>query len=238
MKLPQILPEYMGYDRTIAVFSPDGRLFQVEYAKEAVKRGTTCLGITFKEGVLLATIKPSTTLMVSESVEKIFQIDDHIGAVAAGLLADARVLMNQARIRAQVHRITYEEPIDIWSLAKVVGDRMQLSTLYAGLRPFGVAFLIGGVDKTGIHLIESDPSGMLYEWKAYSIGKGSVIANKILKQKWKEGMSEKEAIKLAQNIIAKTEKEKDGGLLDIAIIRTKDKKFRRLSFEEIKKILK
>jgi proteasome alpha subunit len=227
----------MGYDRTIAVFSPDGRLFQVEYAKEAVKRGTTCLGIVFKDGVLLATVKPSTSLMVSQSIEKIFKLDDHVGAVASGLLADARILANQARIRAQVHRITYNEPIDVWSLAKVIGDRMQLSTLYAGLRPFGVSFLIGGVDKTGAHLIESDPSGMLYEWYAYAIGRGGIIANKMLKQKWKADLSEKDAIELSIDIINKTEKEKKESLIDIAIIK-KGEKFKKLSEEEIKKILK
>lgn len=214
--------------------SPDGRLFQVEYAKEAVKRGTTCLGIVFKDGVLLATIKPATSLMVPESVEKIFQIDDHIGSVAAGLLADARVLANLARVRAQVHKITYEEAIDIWSIAKVIGDRMQLSTLYAGLRPFGVSFLIAGADKTGLRLVESDPSGMLYEWKAYAIGRGGTIANKILRQRWKPGMSEKEAAKLAIDIIKKTEKEKKGSV-DIAVI-SREGKFRKLNEEEIKKL--
>jgi len=232
--MPQILPEYMGYDRTIAVFSPDGRLFQVEYAKEAVKRGTTCLGIVFRDGVLLATVKPATSLIVPESVEKIFQIDDHIGSVAAGLLADARILTNQARVRAQVHKITYEEAIDVWGIAKVVGDRMQLSTLYAGLRPFGVSFLIAGVDKTGVHLIESDPSGMLYEWKAYAIGRGGTIANKILRQRWKAGMSEKDATRLAVDIIKKTEKEKKGSI-DIAVI-SKEGKFRKLTEEEVKRI--
>jgi proteasome alpha subunit len=216
-----------------AVFSPDGRLFQVEYAREAVKRGTTCLGIVFKNGVLVATVKPTTSLMVTGSLEKIFQIDDHVGAVASGLLADARVLANQARVRAQIHKITYEEPIDIWSLARSVADRMQISTLYAGLRPYGVSFLIGGVDKTGIHLIEADPSGMLYEWFAYAIGRGAALANKILKQKWKPDIGEKDALKLALDIIPKTEKE---GEIDIAIIRTEDNKFRKLSGEEIKKL--
>lgn len=230
---PQMLPEYMGYDRTIAVFSPDGRLFQVEYAKEAVKRGTTCIGMVFKDGLLLATVKPTTSLIVPESVEKIFQIDDHIGSVAAGLLADARVLVNQSRIKAQVHKITYGEEVDTWTISRVVGDRMQISTLYAGLRPFGVAILIGGSDKTGLHLIESDPSGMLYEWRAYAIGRGGVIANKILKQKWKKDMNEKDAIKLAKEIIGKTEKEKKGSI-DIAIIK-KDEEFRKLTTEEIKK---
>jgi len=233
--IPEILPEYMGYDRTIAVFSPDGRLFQVEYAKEAVKRGTTCLGMVFKDGVLLATIRPSTPLIVAESIEKVFQIDDHAGAVAAGLLADARILANQARIRAQVHKITYEEPIDAWSLARVIADRMQLSTLYAGLRPFGVSFLIGGVDKTGLHLIESDPSGMLYEWNAYALGRGGAIANKILKQRWKRDMSEKDAISLTVDIISKTEKGRRG--VDVAIIR-KDGKFVKLTEEDIRKSLK
>ena len=180
-----VFPEYIGYDRTIAVFSPDGRLFQVEYAKEAVKKGITSLGITFKDGVILATVKQLSDLMVSTSMEKIFQIDDHIGAVAAGYLADARMLVNQARIKAQIHRITYEEPIDVWGIARAIGDRMQLSTLYAGLRPFGVSLLIGGVDLTGPHLIESDPSGMLFEWLAYSIGRSANLANKILKEKWR-----------------------------------------------------
>lgn len=193
------------------------------------------MGIVFKGGVLLATVRPTTSLIVQESVEKIFQIDDHIGSVAAGLLADARVLVNLTRVRAQVHKITYEDVIDVWSAAKVIGDRMQLSTLYAGLRPFGVSFLIGGMDKTGTHLIESDPSGMLYEWNAYAIGKGGVIANKILRQKWKSGMTEKDAVKLAIDIIQKTEKQKRGNT-DIVII--KDGKFKRLTEEEIKRILK
>jgi proteasome alpha subunit len=229
-----IMPEYMGYDRTIAVFSPDGRLFQVEYAKEAVKRGTTCLGIVFNSGVLLATVKPRGKLIVPTSAEKVFQIDDYAGAVAAGLLADARILINQSRVKAQVHKITYEEPIDTWGVARVVGDRMQLSTLYAGLRPFGVALLIAGVDQSGAHLIESDPSGMLYEWQAYAIGKGGTVANKIFGQKWKPNMDENAAVKLAIDVMNKTEKGKDT-ILDIAVIKS-GSKFKKLSEDDIKKI--
>ncbi len=231
----EIMPEYMGYDRTIAVFSPDGRLFQVEYAKEAVKRGTTCIGIVFKGGVLLATTKAKTDLLVNDSAEKIFQVDNHIGAVASGLLADARIIVNQARVKAQVHGITYEEAIDIWSLARTIGDKMQLSTLYAGLRPFGVSLLIAGTDSTGTHLIESDPSGMLYEWRAYSIGKGGMVANKILSQKWKPNMTDSDAVKLAVDIISKTEKDKKESELDIAIIR--EGKFKKLEGEELKKLM-
>lgn len=208
-------------------------MFQVEYAREAVKKGTTCLGIVFKNGILFATVKPKTPLMVPESIEKIFQIDDHAAAVAAGLLADARVLVNQARVRAQIHKITYEEAMDIWGLARTVADRMQISTLYAGLRPYGVSFLIGGIDPTGVHLIEVDPSGMLYEWYAYAIGRGSVLANKILRQRWKPNLSEEDALKIALEILSKVEKE---GEADIAMIKLEEKKFKRLSEEEIKKI--
>lgn len=228
----------MGYDRTIAVFSPDGRLFQVEYAKEAVKRGSTALGITFKDGVIFATVKPSGKLVVSDSTEKIFQIDDHAASVAAGLLADARVLMQQSRVRAQMHRITYSEPIDIWNLGRLVGNRMQLITQYGGLRPFGVTLIIGGVDKSGIHLIESDPSGTLFEWKACAIGRGAVLANKILNQKWKENMNEKEAMELGLDIIDKTErsdKEKREITNDFAVIR-KDGRFKKINDDYIKSL--
>jgi proteasome alpha subunit len=232
-----IVPEYMGYDRTIAVFSPDGRLFQVEYAKEAVKRGTTSLGIAFKDGIVFGTIKPMGKLVVSESVEKIYQVDDHIAVVAAGLLADARSLVQMARIRAQTHKITYNEPIDVWNIGKTIANRMQIITQYGGLRPYGVSLILGGVDKTGAHIIESDPSGTLFEWKAFAIGRGGALANKILNQKWKENMSEKEAVALALDIIDKTEKEKKEGSPDLAIIKKGDK-FRKLSEEQIKSILK
>jgi len=200
-----------------------------------VKRGTTCLGIVFKDGVVLATIKPNMSLIVNTSMEKIFQVDDHIGAVAAGFLADARVLVNQSRVRAQVHKITYEEPSDVWSIARVIGDRMQVSTLYAGLRPFGVSFLVAGVDKSGSHVIEADPSGTLFEWQAYSLGRGAVVANKILKQKWKPNMSEKDAVELAVDILNKTEKEKKESVTDIAVI-SSGQKFRKMTKEELNKL--
>jgi proteasome alpha subunit len=232
-----VAPDYMGYDRTIAVFSPDGRLFQVEYAKEAVKRGVTCIGIIFKGGVVLASIKPKSRLVVTDTTEKIFQIDDGIAAVASGLLADARIVVNQARVRAQIHKITYEEPIDVWTLARVIGDRMQYSTLYAGLRPYGVSFLIAGTDMNGVHLVESDPSGMLYEWRAYAIGRGAQAANKILEQKWKPDMAENEAIQLALDAISKTEKDKAESSLDVVSIKS-DRKMKKFGEDELSRIEK
>jgi len=235
--MSQMLPEYMGYDRTMSTFSPDGRLFQVEYAKEAVKKGATSIGLTFNDGVILATIRQEIDLAVPGTLEKLFKIDEHIGAVSSGLLADARVLISQLRTNAQMNRITYEEPIDVSALSKVLGDKLQFSTIYAGLRPFGVSFLVGGVDSTGSHLIEADPSGMLYEWKAYTIGKGSAIANKLFTEKYKNNMNREDALKLAIEVMKKAEKSKNlAKLLEISIIQ-KGKKFELLVEKDIKKFL-
>ena len=236
--MAQMLPEYMGYDRTMSTFSPDGRLFQVEYAKEAVKKGTTSIGLTFKGGVILATNKQMMKLAVPDTLEKLFKIDDHVGVVAAGLLADARILVNQLRVNAQVNKITYEESADILALSRILGDRLQFSTIYAGLRPYGASFLVGGVDSTGSHLVEVDPSGMLYEWKAYAIGRGAQAAIKIFTEKFKESIGEQEALRMVVDVMRKVEKITDPlNALDISIIRESDKKLESLSGKDIKKLL-
>ena len=144
-----------GYDRAITVFSPDGRLFQVEYAREAVKRGTTSLGVKSQEGVVLVVDKRTTSRLVeSKSIEKIFQIDDHIGAATSGLVADARALVDRARVEAQINKISYNEPIRVDALAKKICDLKQLYTQNGGVRPFGSALIIGGVNKKGCKLFE------------------------------------------------------------------------------------
>ncbi len=174
--------------------------------------------------------------MVSESTEKIFQVDDHAGAVAAGFIADARALIQMIRVRAQIHKLTYKEPVDIWNLGKIIGNRMQLITQYGGLRPFGVSLLLGGVDRSGVHLIETDPSGTLFEWKAQAIGRGATLANKMLNQKWKDSMGEKEAVDLALEIIDKTEKsdkEKRVIVTDLVVIK-KDGRFKKIGENELK----
>jgi proteasome alpha subunit len=224
----------MGYDRTIVIFSPDGRLFQVEYAKEAARRGVTALGIIYRNGVLLATPKHLTPLAVPATSEKIFRIDDHVGATAAGLLADARVLTDIARVRAQIHRITYEEAIDVWELARIIGNRVQLSTMYAGLRPFGIIYLMAGFDANP-HLIEVDTSGMLYGWLACAIGRGAEEANKILKERWHKDMSCRDAVKLANDVLRRVEKKVPE--IEVAVIERK-KPFLRLGSERVKEFLK
>ena len=205
--MPELLPEYLGYDRTIAVFSPDGRLFQVEYAKEAGKRGPTAISFKYDKGVIIAAAKFVDELQISESVEKIFKIDDHIGMVSSGLIADARFLAKIARYRAQSYTLTYDEKIDVGELARFIGDEMQQFTMYGGLRPFGVWLIISGVDFKGAHVFEIEPSGAIFEWKAVAIGRQSEAAMKILKQKWKENMNREDSIELAKEILKKVEKD-------------------------------
>ncbi len=228
----------MGYDRAITVFSPDGRLFQVEYAREAVKRGTTSIGIKYKGGIVLAVDKRITSRLIeAESIEKIFQIDDNIGAVTSGLVADARVLIDRARVESQVNRVTYNEPIDMGILAKKICDFKQLYTQHGGVRPFGIAMLLAGVNETP-RLFETDPSGALIEYKATAIGSGRPVAMEIFEEGYKEGMSLDDAIELALSVLNEVA---DGKVseetVELAVIELKTKEFRKLSDREVKKYI-
>lgn len=187
-----------GYDRAITVFSPDGKLFQVQYAQEAVKRGYTALGIKTDAGVVLAAERRTTSELVEDgSVEKIFRIDKHIGAAASGLIADARVLIDRARVEAQVNRLRYDELISVKTLAKTIGDTKQIYTQHGGVRPFGTRFLIGGIGERGPHLFETDPSGVVAAYKAHAIGGGAQEAIEILEKNYDEDMDLDDSIQLA-----------------------------------------
>lgn len=232
--MADMIPE-MGYDRTIVVFSPEGRLYQVEYAREAIKRGSTAVGVRAKDGVVLGAVKPVSVLSVSDSYEKIYQIDDHVGMAASGMLSDARVLANQARMRCQVNRITYEEPMGIGMIARFLADRIHLSTLYAGMRPYGVGLLFGGVDESGPQLMETDPSGTVIEWKAHVIGKGAPVVEKLLKQKYDDSMKLDQAVRLAVETLQKSEKEAAALGFEVGVVQ--DRRFRYLSPQELKKYM-
>ncbi|MFQ5837207.1 MAG: archaeal proteasome endopeptidase complex subunit alpha [Thermoplasmata archaeon] len=227
-------PGQMAYDRAITVFSPDGRLFQVEYARVAVTRGATTAGLKFKDGVVLLAGKGlSSRLMESSSIEKIFQIDDHIGCATSGLVADARVLVDYARIMAQINKVTYREPISVDLLVKRVCDYKQNYTQYGGVRPFGTALLIGGVDDQGVHLYETDPSGALVSYKAGSIGSGSNTVREVFEEKYQEGMEEDVAILLGLEALQKASDEKlKADTIEVGLMET-GKRFRRLTVEEV-----
>ena len=142
--------QQQAYDRGITIFSPDGRLYQVEYAREAVKRGTASIGIRTPEGVVLTVDKRiRSPLMERTSVEKIHKADDHVGIASAGHVADARQLIDFARRQAQVNQLRYGEPVGVETLTKAVTDHIQQYTQVGGARPFGVALLFGGVRKIG-----------------------------------------------------------------------------------------
>ncbi|MES3518022.1 MAG: archaeal proteasome endopeptidase complex subunit alpha [Natronomonas sp.] len=163
--------QQQAYDRGITIFSPDGRLYQVEYAREAVKRGTASIGVRTADGVVFAVDKRiRSPLMERTSVEKIHKADDHIGIASAGHVADARQLIDFARREAQVNELRYGEPIGVETLTKSVTDHIQQYTQVGGARPFGVALIIGGIEDGEPRLYETDPSGTPYEWQALAVG--------------------------------------------------------------------
>lgn len=225
----QMAPQ-MGYDRAITVFSPDGRLFQVEYAREAVKRGTTAIGIKTKDCVVLLVDKRVTShLLVSESIEKIFQIDLHIGAATSGLVADARALIDRARVEAQINRVYYDEPIGVEVLAKRICDHKQTYTQFGGVRPYGTALLIAGVDDHRARLFETDPSGALLEYKATAIGAGRARVMEIFEHEYTEDIDEEGAIRLGLRSLYQVSDAKfDVDTLEIGLVTLKDRKFRKL----------
>lgn len=224
-----------GYDRAITVFSPDGRLFQVEYAREAVKRGTTSIGIKCSEGIVLAVDKRTTSNLVeATSIEKIFKIDEHIGAATSGLVADARALVERARVEAQINKITYSEPIRVDSLSKKLCDMLQMYTQNGGVRPFGSALIIGGVYDGSCKLFETDPSGALIEYKATAIGSGRSAAMDIFEDQYKDDMNLNDAIKLALTAINEaTEHETTANNVEIAVIKCDEEVYTKLSQEEV-----
>src|SRR6056297_1792960 len=194
--------QQQAYDRGITIFSPDGRLYQVEYAREAVKRGTASVGLRTSDGVVLAANRRvSSPLMERSSVEKIHKADDHVGIASAGHVADARQLIDFARRDAQINRVRYDEPIAVETLTKDITDHIQQYTQVGGARPFGVALLVGGVDDGEPRLFETDPSGTPYEWKATAVGGGREDAQAYLEENYDPEMDLDAGIGLALEAI-------------------------------------
>ena len=193
------------YDQAATVFSPDGRVYQVEYAREAIKRGGLALGMVFRNGVLFTIDKSIFSPLIEErNLEKFFKITPEVGAAASGLIADARVLIDILREKAQEEARRYGETPDIRNLVMWISRIYEIYTRYEGVRPFGTALIIGGKDPTGYHLYETDPSGVFQERKATAIGKGSQKAVEILEKNYRPGLKKNEAIKMALDILSET----------------------------------
>ncbi len=229
-----------AYDRAITVFSPDGRLFQVEYAAETVKRGATVLGIGCPEGVVLVAEEKATSKLQDPSFAwKIFQIDEHVGAAVAGLSCDAHILVDQARVYSQSNRLLYDEAIDIEILTRRIGEIKQLYTQHAGVRPFGISMLFGGVDKKGSRLFWTDPSGAFLAYRAWAIGSGGDAANEILETDYRDDLTLDDSVLLAFKCMVKVMEEKvDAHKIRAAMVSGPTKKFRRLTTDEVDKYLK
>ena len=199
-----------GYDMTPTMYSPDGRIYQVEYAIETVKRGTLAIGIKCKDGVIIAVEENPRALQVANVTQKIFQVDQHIGVAAAGYIPDARVQVENARFFSQSNKITYDEPVEVETVAKHLADQCHQYTQYSGVRPYGVALIIAGVDQKGGTIYVTDPSGTYVSYAAVSIGAGSEEVTDFLEKNYKSDMSLEDGAAIATAAINLKSEKKDG----------------------------
>lgn len=223
-----------AYDRGTSVFSPDGRLYQVEYAREAVKRGSASVGVRTPEGVaLVAERNVNSDLIEQHSIEKLHRVDNHIGAATAGHVADGRKLIETARKQAQINELRYGEPITVDALAKEITDYVQQFTQVGGRRPFGVSLLLGGVDEDGSpHLYESEPSGTPYEWKAAAIGGNRDEIHGYLEREYEDDLSLTEGMHLALEAISGGDAI-DADSVGAAVVSAEDGEYRKLDSDEV-----
>jgi proteasome alpha subunit len=212
-------PNVQAYDRGV-MFNPDGRLFQVEYAKEAVRKGATSIGLIADNSVIFVAHKNVTEpLAIPTTIQKVFRIDSHIGATYSGMVADGLHMVDFARSRAQNHRLIYSDVKSIEAIAKDISSYMMQATQYGGLRPYAVSLLVGGVDPEP-RLFEIEPGASFLGYKADAIGSGKKVATEILIKEYKDNLSKEDAIALGVKIIKKISEEKltkdnmDIGLID------------------------
>lgn len=195
-------PNVQAYDRGV-MFNPDGRLFQVEYAKEAVRKGATSIGLIAKDSIVFVAHKNiNEPLAIPATIQKVFRIDSHIGATYSGMVADGLHIIDVARNRAQNHRLIYDDVKSVEALAKDISAYMMQATQYGGLRPYAVSFLVGGVDSVP-RLFEIEPGASFLGYKADAIGAGKKVATEMLMKDYKDNMSTDDAINLGVKIIKK-----------------------------------
>ncbi len=241
MEIPsEMQHQAMGYDRAATMFSPDGHLLQVEYAEKTVRLGSSSIGLVCKDGfVMIADRRHRDKLVVSESMNKIYEIDAHIVATAAGILSDARILVDQAQVLAQQNRVTYGSAIEPLAVIRMIADRKQMFTQYGGARPYGVSFLIGGVHKEKAYLYTSDVTGNFLSYKANAIGENDEKIKEILRKDLREEMSIEEGIKFALKIFKEIlEKNFDIQRFDVGYVKNSEGELVRLHGDELKKFVK
>ena len=228
----------MGYDRTATMFSPDGHLLQVEYAEKTVRLGSASIGMVCSDGVfILADKRIEDALIVKESANKISEIDFHIIASVAGIVSDARVLIERAQLLAQQHRITYDSPIETESVVKEIANVKQQFTQYGGARPFGVSMMTAGINRKKMELFVSDITGNYFSYHANAIGESDDKIKEKLREKYKQNLKIKEGIKLALEIFKEIKGNKFSlSKFELVYINSENKKIERIEGEKIKEI--
>ena len=224
-----------GYDMTPTMYSPDGRIYQVEYAIETVKRGAIAIGLQAKDGVIVAVEEKSRDLQVEDITQKIFQVDDHIGIAAAGYIPDARILVDSARFFSQSNKLTYDESVEIETVAKHLADQSHQFTQYSGVRPFGVALIIAGIDRKGTRVFVTDPSGTYVPYAAVAIGGNSDEVTDFLEKNYKKEMSMDDAMSMAISAINLKGDENGVKHIRMARIKSDTKQFEKISTDELTK---
>jgi proteasome alpha subunit len=218
--MEDIQHQQMGYDRAATMFAPDGHILQVEYAEKTVRLGSSSIGMLFKDGVLLMSDRRQRDkLIIDESANKIQEVDDHIMAVSAGITSDARILIEKARVLAQQHRVTYDSEPTTESIVREIADAQQQFTQYGGGRPYGVSMMFGGMSGKPT-LYTTDVTGSYLQYRANAIGENDEKIKTRLREEYREGMTAKEAIKLAIKIFKEVQGEEfnierfDAGILE------------------------
>ncbi len=228
-----------GYDHSLTMFNPDGRLFQVEYALEAVRRGTLAIGLKSDAGACLITLKKYSKLMEPNSIKKIYPLDGHIGCSIAGLHADSRILVDYTRVQCQVHRLTYGEPVRVQTIVRQIAKIMQNYTQHGGIRPFGCSLMFIGVDPDNkAYLMTTSPSGIYKAWKGATVGRNSGEAKDRLAAELTDELSLDELIRLGVKTLQESvEDDIDAKSLQIAHISVEDGLFKVMSEEECQNYL-
>ncbi len=195
---------------TPTMYSPDGRIYQVEYAMETVKRGTLAVGLQCKDGIIISVEEKPRTLQANDITQKIFRIDTHIGVAAAGYIPDARIQVENARMFSQGNRLTYDESVEVETVTKHLADQCHQFTQYSGVRPYGVSLIIAGVDQKGRSIYVTDPSGTYIKYAAVAIGAGSDEVTEFLEKHYTETMGIEDIASLAVAAINLKLEKQDG----------------------------
>ncbi len=241
MEMPiDLQHQAMGYDRTATMFSPEGHLLQVEYAQKTVRLGSASIGIVCSDGVfIIADKRADDKLIVQKSANKIYEIDSHIISSVAGIVSDARVLIERAQLVAQQHRVTYDSPIEPELIIKEISNIKQQFTQYGGARPFGVALMVAGTNNKKPELYSSDITGNYFSYYANAIGENDEKIKEKLRENYKPDMTIKKGVKLALDIFQEIEGKKFNIIkFELVYIKNDEEKLKRLEGESIKEFVK